>query len=809
MLQDLRFALRMLLKHRWFSAAIIATLALGIGINSTVFTLVNAVLFKPVPVEGGDRIVTVLNQNTEDPSQRRAVSWPDFQEMRAANHTFAALEAINDVQGVLTETEVPPERTNFAWVSAGLFDMIGQPPALGRGFNPADGEADAEIVLMLSDGLWQSRYGGDPGVIGRGVQLNGQPATIVGVMPPGFRFPNNQQLWAPLRPTPAVDKRDNRSLMLYGIRQPGVSVAEANADLNVIAGRLAAEHPDTNENLGVTVRTFHETFNGGPIKVIFLMMLGAVGFVLLIACANVANMMLARAITRGREIAVRAALGASRRQLIRQLLIESVVLSIIGGLLGFAFTGIGVGLFDEATTNVGRPYWIQFQLDWVAVGYFAVLTIASGILFGLAPALRSSRVDLSTAMKDGTPGAGAGRNRLSGALVIMQFALTVVLLAGAGAMIRSLFLARELNAFVQPDTLLTARIQLPEGEGERYQQPDTRRQFVDTLLPELRALPGVTAIAVTNVFPGMDNHQRELEIEGRPQPEDATAKLQGTMIVASPDYLQVINLPLLRGRAFNETDGETGREAAIITQAFAQRHWPDADPIGQRFRFVEPSDGEAQPWMTVVGVSGDLDQNPSNADAPPAFFITYRQQPWGWAGIIARTSTDPAALALPVRSAVQTIDADLPLFQVQPLVVGLDRSIWFLRVFGTVFSVFAATGLLMAAVGIYGVIAHQTARRTREIGIRMALGATASNIARLVLGRGLRQLAIGLVLGLAGAYGAIQLLANAGTLVGMSAHDPILFGSIISLLLLTGLTACWLPARRATKVAPTEALRTE
>ncbi|WP_221030489.1 ABC transporter permease [Actomonas aquatica] len=809
MLQDLRFALRMLTKHRWFSAAIIATLALGIGINSTVFTLVNAVLFKPVPVAGGDRLVTVLLQNTEDPSQRRAVSWPEFQELRAANHTFEALEAINDVRAVISETDLPPERTNFAWVSSGLFATIGQPPLLGRSFNAADSAAGAEIVLMLSHDLWQNRYGGDRAVIGRTVRLDGHPATIVGVMPPGFRFPNQEELWAPLRPTPAIDKRDNRSLMLYGVRQPGVSIAEANADLNVIMGRLATEFPDTNKNLGAVVRSFHETYNGGPIKVIFLMMLGAVGFVLLIACANVANMMLARAISRGREIAVRAAVGASRRQLIRQLLIESVLLSVIGGLLGFAFTGLGVSLFDEATTNVGRPYWIQFELDWVAVGYFAAITIASGIIFGLAPALRSSRVDLSTAIKDGSPGAGSGRNRLSGALVIMQFALTVVLLAGAGAMIRSLFLAQELNAFVQPDTLLTARVQLPERESERYEQPDARRQFVDTLLPQLRALPGVTAAAVTNAFPGMDHHQRVIEIEGRPQPADATAKLEGTIVVASPDYLRVINLPLLRGREFNETDGQPGSEATVITQSFAQRHWPDADPIGQRFRFIEPQDNEPQPWMTVVGVSGDLEQNPTNADAPPAFFISYRQQPWGWAGLIVRTHTDPAALALPVRSTVQAIDADLPLFQVQPFVVGLDRSIWFLRVFGTVFSVFAATGLLMAAVGIYGVIAHQTARRTREIGIRMALGATTTNIARLVLGRGLGQLAIGLIVGLAGAFGATKLLASAGVLIGTGATDPVLFGAVTSVLVLVGLSACWLPARRATKVAPTEALRTE
>lgn len=808
MLSDLRFALRMLVKHRWFSAAIVATLALGIGINASVFTLVNAVLFKPVPVHGGDRIVTVMHQNTKDPKQRRMVSWPDFQVLRAQNHTFEALEAVWTHQGVISETSIPPERTRLATVSPAVFDMIKQPPALGRSFTGADGAAGAAPVVILSDHIWRSRYGAAPGVIGRAIQVNDQPATIIGVMPPGVQFPNNEDIWMPVRPDAATAKRDNRPYMLYGLLRPGSSLAAANADLGQLAARLATEHPDTNKDLGLTVRTFQDTYNGGPIRTIFLMMLGAVGFVLLIACANVANMMLSRAISRGREIAVRAALGASRRRLIRQLLVESLLLSILGGLLGLTFTGVGVHLFDQATLDVGRPYWIQFQMDWVAVAYFAAITIASGLIFGLVPALRSSRVDLSTAMKDGSPGAGAGRNRLSGALVVLQFALTLVLLAGAGAMIRSLFLAKELNAFVHPDTLFTAHVQLPEGDGERYHAAEARFQFFETLLPRLRALPGVTEVAVANAFPGMESHQRGLEIEGRPL-ADPAKPLQGSLIVCSPDYFATIDLPLLRGRAFTETDGGKGREAVIVTRAFARRYWPDADPLGQHFRFVDSNAKEVQPWMTVVGIAADLEQDPTNADAPPVFFIPFRQQPWGWAGIMARTRNDPASLSLPVRSLVQAIDPALPLFDVRPLSVGLDHSIWFLRVFGATFSIFAATGLLMAGVGIYGVIAHQTARRTREIGVRMALGATAGHIARLVLGRGLVQLALGLVFGLGGAYGATKLLTSAGVLIGVNSHDPVLFASIIALMLATGLSACWLPARRATKVTPSEALRVE
>ncbi len=811
MLQDIRFALRMLAKHRWFSAAVIATLAVGIGINSTVFALVNAVLFKPVPVHGGDRIVTVNHQRIDEPEARRGISWPDFLAIRDETRSFEALEAFEGDQGVLSETGIPPERYEMGRVSAGLFEMIRQPVALGRSFTPADGAAGAPPVVILSHRIWQQRYGGSLDVLDRAIRVNGTPATIIGVMPEGFHFPNRESLWMPLQPTPAREDRTNRSLLLFGLLRPGVSVDAANADLDVIGNRLATAFPESNQNLSPDARTFHDTYNGGPIKVIFLLMLGAVGFVLLIACANVANMMLARSITRGREIAVRAALGASRFQLIRQLLIESVLLASIGGLLGFAFSGLGLHLFDTATTDVGRPYWIQFEVDWTTTAYLAALCIGSGVIFGLVPALRASRVYLATAAKEGSPGAGRSRSLFAATLVVLQFALTVVLLAGAGAMIRSLFASQALNAFVQPESLFTARLQLPDHEGDAYHEADARRAFFDRLLPELRTLPGVTGVAAANRFPGMGAGERGLEFEGRPL-ADPKQPPQGGLIVASPGYLAAIDLPLLTGRDFDERDGETGREAALVSRAFADRYWPEQDPIGQRFRFHNPeaaADAEPEPWITVVGITANMTQNPAEANPAPFFILPYRQQPWAWVGIVLRTRGDAAALATPVRSVVQRLDAELPVYEAGTLALDLERQRWFLKVFGSVFSIFAASGLLMAAVGIYGVIAHQTARRTREIGIRLALGATARHIARLVLTRGITQLAIGLVIGLAGAFAATQVLANIGVLIGISSRDPLLFGGIVAVLLAVGLTACWLPARRATKVAPTEALRTE
>jgi len=806
MLQDLRFALRMISTHRWFSAAVIVTLALGIGINTTVFTLVNAVLFKPVPIPGGERIVTVSHQKISDPKQRTGVSWPDYIALKSQNHTLEGLEAMNTDQGVISEADNPPERFRMAKVTPGLFTLFKTPPFAGRGFTPADGKPGAEAVVLLGHGVWQKRYAGNPEVIGRAVRVNGKPATIIGVMPAGFKFPDNEDFWMPLIPDAELEKRSNHELELFALLRTGTTISEAHSDLAVIAGSLASQQPETNKDLGIIVRTFHETYNGDQIRVIFLLMLGAVGFVLLIACANVANMMLGRAITRRREIAVRVAMGASRWQIVRQLLVESFLLSLLGGLLGLALSRFGVHAFDLATRDVGKPYWIIFAMDWVAFGYFAALSLLSGILFGLVPALRASRVDLTVAMKDGSPGGGGAGGRLTGALVVFQFALTVVLLTLAGLMIRSFFAAQELNAFVRPQSIFTARIQLPEEAGARYATEDSRRQFYEQLLPELRALPGVSTVATAASFPGLGAARGKVEIEGKPNP-DPEHPLRASRIVQSPNYLATIGLPILLGRGFEDADGAPGKEAVIVSRTFANKYWPESTALGRRIRFFDGDKPKA--WLTVIGVCADLDQNPNEKGMPPLVHTPYRQEPWGWMGLLIRCSTDPTALAAPVRAVVQRIDSDLPLFEVGTLTAALDRDRWFLQVFGTLFMVFAAIGLLLASVGIYAVGAQTTARRTREIGIRMALGATALQIMQLVLSRGMRQLALGVCLGLAGALGASQFLEQAGFLGGISSRDPLVLTGITLLLVSIGLTACWLPARRAARIAPTEALRTE
>lgn len=804
MFPDLRFALRQLVRHRWFSAAVIVTLALGIGINTTVFTLVNAVLFKPVPVPGGERLVVVTQDHGKGNDRGEPVSLAEYRTYRDGNRSLDRLEAVERTSRVVSENGIPPARYQAAQVTPGLFDMIRTAPVLGRGFSAADGVAGAAPVVLLSHRVWQSRYAGAADVLGRTVRVDGAPATIIGVMPEGFAFPDTQQLWLPLVPTAERELRTTRELMLFGLRRPDATLAEAQADLGVIAAAMARDFPDSNRDTTVRVQTFHDVMNGGPIRLIFLLMLGAVGFVLLIACANVANMMLSRAIARSREIAVRAAMGASRRQLVRQLLVESVLLSVLGGLAGLGLAAFGVRAFDAATQDVGKPYWIEFTMDWRAFAYFAVVSVASGVVFGLVPALRASRVDLNTALKDGTAAGSAGGGRLSAALVVFQFAATVVLLAGAGLMMRSFVAVQQINPFVPAHEIVGFRLALPDRPGERYETAEARRAMHDRLQERLAALPGVLQACLASELPGLGSQQRGLEIEGRaPDPE---SPLKVSVVFASPDYLPAIRLPLLAGRLPRDLDGTPGQETAVVTRQFAERHFAGESPLGRRFRMV---DGERPPgpWVTVVGVAGDLVHNTQDRDAPPLVFLSNRQEPWAWVGVMLRTSGDPTALTPAVRAAIQEIDPDLPVGEVLSLRAAIERNHWFLRVFGTLFFSFAAIALLMASVGLYAVVAHNTARRTREIGIRMALGATAGRVVRLMLARGLGQLALGLAFGFGGAFAVTRLM---GSVIGLvSPTDPVVFGGVAVLLSAIGLFACWLPARRAALVAPTEALRTE
>ncbi|HKV38714.1 MAG TPA: FtsX-like permease family protein, partial [Blastocatellia bacterium] len=551
------------------------------------------------------------------------------------------------------------------------------------------------------------------------------------------------------------------------------------------------------------VQTFHERYNGGAIKRVFLLLLAAVGFVLLTVCANVANMMLSRALARQREISIRAALGASGWRLIRQLLIESIVLSTLGGVLGLAFCALGVRWFDLVTRDVGKPYWVQFTMDYTVFGYFGAICLFTGLLFGLAPALRSSRLDLNGVLKDGTRSTGSRRGgRLSGFLVVGQFALTLVLLTGAGVFVRGFLDGLSINKTVPSSQLLTAAVRLPK---ERYPAPDTRQHFFDQLLPRLAALPGVSRMAMVSNLPGTWAPTRHIELEDARLADPAHGP-SALVLVQSQGYFDTVDLPILAGRDFNASDGAAGAECAIVTKEFAEKHWPNQLALGKRFRFFTDNKFEHPgPWLAVVGVSANLVQSPSEATPDPLVFLPYRQDQSDSMFVMVRSTGNPTTEVSGVRAAVQSLDQDLPLFEVGTLAHVVERSQWFLRVFGVLFSVFAAIALLIAAVGFYAVIAQATGSRTREIGVRMALGATRGNILVLIFRRGLTQLIAGLVLGLAGAFPAARLLTH--LLVRVSPTDPLVFASVGVLLTAVGLCACWLPARRAASLHPVSAIR--
>ena len=798
MRNDLRFALRMIVSHAWFSAAVVVTLALGIGLNTMVFTLINAVLFKPVPVPGGARLVSITSRNLNADRDFLRMSYADFEEYRAETRSFEGLEAAKDEEGVISESGSPPQPYHLQRATTGIFSMLHTNAILGRGFVESDQRPGAAPVVVLGYGVWKDRYGSAANVIGRQVRLNGKPATIIGVMPMGYRFPSGVDLWMPLVPDADLEKRDNRSLMAYGILKRGVSARQAGSEFDAIAQRLAAQYP-VDKNVGASLTTFHERYNGGPIKIIFLLMLAAVGFVLLIACADVANMMLSRALARKREMSIRAALGASRWRVMRQLLMESVLLSTMGGVLGMGLALLGVRWFDFSTQEV-RPTWIAFSMDWAVFGYFAALCIVSGLLFGMAPALRASKADLNEILKEGARSAGGRREGwLSGVLVVFQFALTLVLLTGAGIFVHSLIASFDINPWIPAERLTTARLDLPDA---RYKDTDARMRFYDQLLPRLRANPGLSHVAIVSSPPGLGAAREQIELEHAPVSEPSR-RPQVSYLAQSPGYLDVIHQRLLEGRDFDAVDGSTQHFAAIVTREAGAHFWPNQDPIGKRFRLYDDQN-KATEWITVVGVSADMVQELVSPDTKPLIFLPYRQLGWDSMAVMVESSSDPTAA---IRSAVQNLDGELPLRDVSTLKGALEHQTWFLRLFGKLFGCFAFIGMVMASVGIYAVIAHAGGRRTQEIGVRMALGASVRNILLLVMKRGLWQIGAGLVTGLALVIPVVHLMASLP--LGVSKANGSVVALVAAVLVSVGVFACWLPARRAAALDPVKAIRYE
>ena len=800
--QDLRYACRTLAKDRGFTLVVVLALALGIGANTTVFTLVNAVLFRGLPFPNPDQIVVVNCSQPSEGRPRVGVSYPDFRDWRAQSKSFQGLAAYDFIPMSLSDRTDVPERYIGAPMTANSFSLIGAVPVLGRNFTPEDEKPGAPGVAIIGYRIWENRYGKDPAILGRQVRLNEKPVTIVGVMPKGFQFPLRQDVWTILTVTPATEKRDSRWLQVYGRLKPEASLTDARAEMALIAGQLETSYPKENKGIKINVKTFNDEFNGGQIRVIFLALLGAVGCVLLVACANVSNLLLARSVARSKEISIRVALGASRWQIIRQLLVESVMLGLAGGALGLFLAVWGVKAFALAVADVGKPYWIDFRMDFTVFAYLSAICVGTGILFGLFPALQSSKLKPADTLKEGTRGAGGGRRArlFTGSLVVVELALSLVLLIGAGLMIRSFYELNGMTSVLSSNKLLVMRMYLLDA---KYPKPLDRQQFIESLLPKLRSLPGVEAVSAVSHLPMDGSMSWRFELDGKPPAE--TAKKPSTEgLVIAPGYFNLISKPLFRGREFNSSDGLPGKEVAIVNQRFAAKYFPKQDPIGKRVLLELPG----RVWLPIVGLCADIVQNDPTRPEPDALvYIPAQLQPLNNVGIIARTNGNPKALITAFRKEVQALDPDLPVFNASTLDEFLTQKRWGFRVFGTLFSLFAAFALILASVGLYAVMAYGVVQRTPEIGVRMALGASRMSILALVMRTGLYQFAIGLVLGLTAAFAATRVLSS--ILVRVKPSDPFTFITLATVLFLVTMIACIIPARRAMRVDPIVALRYE
>ena len=815
MLRDLRYALHLIAKDRWYSVVAIVALALGIGVNATVFTLVNAVLIRGLPYKDSGRLYMLSSQRLQ--GGRSGVSPLDLQDWKAQAKSFTAIGAFTGAGGNIADDRAAPQQVRAQRLTPNVFSLLGQQPLFGRDFAPGDDAPGAERVVLLGYSVWKNRYGDDRSIVGKTLRIDGKPATIIGVMPEGMMFPSNAEIWMPLVPVPE-DKRTSRYLNVFGRLRDDSSRKQAQTEMNGIAARLAAAYPDTNKDYAaVTVETFSERFNGGNIRTVMLAMMGAVSFVLLIACANVANLLLSRSVHRSREIAVRIALGATRWRVVRQLLVESICLGVMGGVLGLGLAAIGVRLFDRAVTDSGKPYWVIFTMDYTVFGFLAVICVLTGVIFGLAPALQVTKTNVNEVLKEGGRGnAGGVRARwLTGTMVVLELALTLVLLVGAGLMIRSFLKLYTIDTGIKTENLLSIGLGL---SGTKYPNADARRAFYDNFAPRLASIPGAQAVAFSTSVPPFGAGRRGLELEAGPVRKPDEQAVQVSTVIVSPAFFDAVGVQLRRGRVFHETDGNPGSETVIINERLAAEFFKGQDPIGRRLRFVQPppAQGQTPPatpppvpvWRTIVGISPTIRHaNQQDAEPTNVVYIPLRQEPTGFTNLLVRTSLPPGSLMSAVREQMRSVDPDQPVQNVQTMAQLLDRQMWPYRVFGTLFAVFAVIALVMSAVGLYAVMAYSVTQRKTEIGVRMALGANAANVRWLILRRGLVQMGIGLTLGLAAAYGLSRVLRT--LLVQVTPTDPLTFAVITVILTVVAISACLIPARRASRVDPLVALRAD
>jgi predicted permease len=803
---DLSSGIRMLFKYPTLSLVAIATLGLGIGLSTTVFCVVNGGLFKGLPFPNADRIVAVVATNAGQGQPQMPMSVHDLAVHLERQTSFEAIGAYDMAPFNLSVEAGRPERFAGARMTVPAFQTLGVQPLLGRGFQPGDDAPGATPIVLIGHELWRDRYGSDPGIVGQTIRANGAPRTVIGVMPEKFAFPFNQALWVPLATdVHATPRGKGPSYFVVGLLKHGVSVAAARTQVAAVAAQLEQEFPQTNKGFGADVKPYTEIAMGPEIYALLYTMLGAGIGVLLIACVNVSNLLVARASMRRREVAVRMALGAAQGRIIRQHLTEVLVLAVAGGALGVLLSVGGMQWFTQSLSVNPPPFWITFELDWRIMAFVGALIALSCVAAGGVPALHAARVSAGGVLKDDSRSSTSGRlGRFSSGLVVVELAVSCGLLIAAGLMIKSVVQLKTVPMPFAVEQVLTARVDLPQSD---YPDSAASIRFFEELLPRLRAVPGVEAATLSDGLPGAGNGSIPVQIEGKAYPQASDYPLAREGIVTA-GYFETFQTPILNGREFTTSDNATGLPVAIINESFARAHYPGVDPVGRQMRRIRPNGQE--PWLTIVGVVPDLlMQGIGNNNASPiGYYIPIAQSDVAnGVRIAVRTQGEPTVIAPQIRGAVSSLDPNLAIYEISSLRRVIDQQTWFYTTFGTFFMNFGACALFLAGAGLYGVMSFAVTQRTREMGVRSALGAQGVQLIALVMRRSIVQLAIGMLLGLALAVlasGALQ-----PVLYRVDPRDAAVFAGVILTLAVVSLVASFLPARRVASIDPVTALAVE
>ena len=799
--QDIRFGFRTALKNKAATAVAVVCLAIGVGLNTMMFSVTDGVLIQPLPYSQPDRIVLLHLTQKAEGIRRSNLSWLDVQDWKERARSFSTIAALQYRNFTVSEGG-DTDRYVGAAISHELFPLLGTSPQLGRGFTADDDRQNSEPVVLISDDLWRRRYNADPAMVGRRIQINSRPHTVVGVMPPHFRFPQNQYLWLPLAEFAVSQERGARGLQVFARLKDGVSLAQARQEADAVAANLAAAFADTNQGWGAYLRPMREWAVPADVRLIILAMMGAVSMVLLIACFNVANLMLARASTRSREMSIRTALGAGRGRILRQLLTESVIVSLLSVPLGILCARGGLKLIDMSIPPDQIPYFLHWSIDVRALAYAVAVAALTGIVFGLAPALQASRPDLQEALKEGGRGtAGGGRAWIRSVLVVAEVALSLLLLVGASLFTRSFLNLTQDQGGFDTRPLMTLRYYMP---NEIYPGADPKIRRTQDVLRRVEALPGVEAAFASGMIPLEDGGEyRSIAIDGRPAENGHEAVIE--FVGVTPHMLKTLGLGIRRGRELTETESFAKTPYAVVNEAMVKKFWPNEDPLGRRFRTTVPGEG----WFTVVGVAPDYRHEQLDNAEPiePCAYVSFAYGAFPNTGMTIRAAGDPASLAAALRGAIRGSDPKIPIFQLATMEDLRARGYWQSFLFGWMFSLYGGIALVLAAIGVYGVLSYSVAQRTQEIGVRVALGASRADVLKLVVAQGVRLAAAGVAIGAGGSLFVTPIVQN--QLVRVSAQDPASFAGVSVFLVAVALLASYLPARRATAVDPIVALRAD